>query len=65
MSKYDGLKYWAKVKARVPHLCQKCGASINKGDLYFKEKVDFVNTPPGLALGELCEKCGTVMGKRL
>ncbi len=58
MSKYDNLKYWAKVKARIPHDCQKCGALINKGDVYYKERIDFVNSPPGFILGELCEKCG-------
>lgn len=57
MNKYDDLKYWAKVKSRVTHRCEKCGLSINKGDFYFKEKIDFVNPPPGLVLEELCEKC--------
>lgn len=58
MGKYEGLKYWAKVKARVPHRCQKCGAAISKGEVYYKEKIDFVKPPPSLALGELCEGCG-------
>jgi hypothetical protein len=58
MSKYDDLKYWAKVKARVTHRCEKCEAIINNGDFYYKEKIDSVNPPPGFALGELCEKCG-------
>jgi hypothetical protein len=58
MSKYDSLKYWAKVKARTSHNCEKCGAIINKGDLYYKEKIDYGNPPPGFHFGELCEKCG-------
>ena len=57
MIKYDSLKYWAKVKARVPHKCQKCKASIGKGEYYYKEKIDFVNAP-SLVLGELCLRCG-------
>ena len=63
MSKYDNLKYWAKVRARIPHKCQKCRATINKGDLYYKEKIDFGNPPPGFYFGELCEKCGTFVEK--
>lgn len=51
MSKYNSLKYWAKVKARVPHHCQICGAIINKGEFYYKEKIDFVNPSPVLLLG--------------
>jgi hypothetical protein len=51
MGKYDSLKYWAKVKARVPHRCQRCGAMIDKGEFYYKEKIDFVRPPPGLFLG--------------
>lgn len=58
VSKYDSLKYWVRVKARVPHRCQGCGAIVNKGEFYYKEKIDFVNPPPGFALGELCEACG-------
>lgn len=58
MVKYDSLKYWAKVRARVPHRCQRCGTVIGKGEYYYKEKLDFVSSPPGLVFGELCEKCG-------
>ena len=58
MSKYNNLKYWAKVKARVPHHCQNCGAIINKGEFYYREKIDFVNPPPGFDFKELCKKCG-------
>ncbi len=58
MSKYDNLKYWAKIKARKPHHCQECGAVIDKAEYYYKEKIDFVNTPPGFVLKELCLKCG-------
>ena len=57
MSKYDALKYWAKTKARISHHCHQCGAVILKGEFYYREKVDFVHSP-GLALGELCLKCG-------
>lgn len=58
MRKYDSLKYWAKVKARIPHRCQRCNEFIDKGEYYYKEKIDFVNPPPGLIFGELCQKCG-------
>ncbi|MBA7614164.1 hypothetical protein ES703_21427 [subsurface metagenome] len=56
MSKYDSLKYWTKVKARIPHQCHRCGATVPKGEFYYKEKVDFVK-PPNLMLSELCPTC--------
>jgi len=58
ISKYDSLKYWAKIKARVLHRCQRCEAIVNEGEFYYKQKINFVNPPPGFALGELCERCG-------
>jgi len=58
MSKYDSLKRWTKVQARVSHHCQKCEELVNKGEFYYKEKIDFVNSSPGICLGELCERCG-------
>jgi len=57
MSKYDRLKYWAKTKARIQHRCHKWGNIIQKGEFYYKEKVDFVHTV-GLELREMCLKCG-------
>ena len=62
MSKYENLKYWARVKARVSHRCQQCDTLIEKGEFYYKEKVDLVNPPPGFVLGELCQKCGDGRG---
>lgn len=51
MGKYDSQKYWAKVKARVPHRCQRCGIVSDKGEYYYKEKIDFVSPPPSLFWG--------------
>ena len=57
MGKYDKLRYWAEVTARKPHTCQRCGGVIERGDAYWKERIDVVKTSPGLALGELCQRC--------
>ena len=65
MGKYESLKYWAKVKARVLHRCHNCDATIRKGDVYYKEKVNFVNPAPASILGELCEGCGQKLGCNL
>ena len=62
MGKYDSLKYWAKVKARVPHRCQQCNALIEKGEFYYKERIDLVSPPPGFVFGELCHRCGDDKG---
>jgi hypothetical protein len=40
MAKYDRLKSLKKTKARVPHLCSRCGAAILPGDHYYKEHID-------------------------
>jgi hypothetical protein len=37
MSKYDNLKILNKTKARVNHICIKCGQQINAGDFYYAE----------------------------
>ncbi len=58
MSKYDSLKYWAKVKARTIHKYHRCARIIKAGDLYYREKIDFVNPPPGYVFAELCQQCG-------
>jgi hypothetical protein len=57
MSKYDSLKYWKRTKARISHICQRCGVLVGKGEFYYKERIDYVNPPPSLILGELCERC--------
>ena len=57
MSKYDKLKSWAKVKARVIHHCQACGHEISPKMFYYKQRIELVNPPPGMRFGELCEEC--------
>lgn len=39
MSKYDNLKFFKKTKARVNHICMKCGQQINTGDFYYAEDI--------------------------
>jgi len=57
MSKYNNLKYWAEVKARTPHCCEKCGSLIASGEVYYSEKLDgFVHTLR-VRLGKLCQQC--------
>ena len=57
MNKYEGLKYWARVKARVLHECEQCGAVIQVGQFYYKQRIDLVNPPPRMVFGQLCEQC--------
>jgi hypothetical protein len=37
MGKYDSLTLLKRTRARVSHLCSKCGAGISIGDDYYKE----------------------------
>lgn len=39
MSKYNELKQLKMIKARVTHLCNKCGRQILKGDMYYVERL--------------------------
>lgn len=55
-SKYDSLKSLKKTKARVNHSCSQCGATIVKGEIYFREVIDdpYLHTLHGK---KLCHKC--------
>ena len=56
MGKYDHLKYWGSVKARTVHYCRKCGATINKGQFYYSEKLGdkFLHI---INPKKLCQRC--------
>ena len=58
--KYELAKYLVQIKSRIAHQCDKCGAHIEPGDIYFKEKID-MRPPPSLVLREFCIKCGGEM----
>lgn len=57
MSKYNTLKFLRETRARIPHICSKCGRDINKGDIYYSESIGRVNAP-GVKLRKFCYKCG-------
>jgi len=40
MSKYDSLKSLRRTKARVDHVCNSCGTTICKGDIYYREHIE-------------------------
>lgn len=55
-SKYDSLKRLKKTKARVDHSCSQCGATIAKGEIYFREEIAgrFLHN---LHAKKYCHKC--------
>ncbi len=57
MSKYDSLKYWAEVKARTQHHCEKCDGLIAPGEVYYSEKLDGFVHAPHVRLRKLCQGC--------
>jgi len=57
MSKYDSLKFLKETKARIVHVCEKCGKEIKKGEVYYSESIGRVNAP-GIKLKKFCYKCG-------
>ena len=64
MSKYDELKLLKETKARNSHVCGKCKQNIEKGEIYYKESVEKVNTL-GLKLGCFCVRCYQESGDKL
>jgi len=58
IGKYESLKYWSGVKARVRNGFQKCGVTIGEREFHHKEKIDFVKPLPRLVFRELCKRCG-------
>jgi hypothetical protein len=58
MSKYDSLKAWRLVKAKISHRCDVCDKSIEVKQEYWAEHLlQGVRPPPGMTLGKLCKTC--------
>ncbi len=57
MTKYENAKYLVELRARIQHICCKCGKCIEGGEIYYKERVD-MRPPPSLILREFCDRCG-------
>ena len=55
MSKYDSLKVLKQTKARTHHYCSLCDNSISKGEIYYREHIELVNTM--LRMREYCASC--------
>jgi len=64
MSKYDSLKFLKETKARIPHICERCGAGIEKGKIYYTESLGRVNAP-GVKLKKYCKGCYQMHGNDL
>lgn len=64
MSKYDSLKFLKETKARIPHICDNCGNGIEKGEIYYSETIEKVNTI-GIKLRKFCNQCYAKHGKTL
>jgi len=39
IGKYDNLKTLKKTKARIQHVCYKCGKEISVGEIYYREHI--------------------------
>lgn len=64
MSKYNKLKFLKKTKARVNHVCDKCGKGIEAGSFYYAEKLRdrFLNIPYSK---KFCSECYKKFGDQL
>ena len=56
MSKYDDIKFLKETKARISHICDKCGKEIDKGEIYYPESTGRIRTI-GIQLRKFCKKC--------
>ena len=57
MSKYDNAKTLKLTKAGVSHACAKCGQTIQKGDMYYRESLGLIPKPLGMTLHSFCRMC--------
>jgi ribosomal protein L33 len=64
MSKYDGAKFLKETRARVVHICDKCGKQIKCGEIYYLESIGRINTP-GIRLKKFCKDCFQKYGNKL
>jgi len=64
MRKYDHLKILKKTKARVHHICVKCGNKIEPGEIYYREYINdrFLHI---LHAKKYCSSCYEKYGEQL
>lgn len=64
MSKYNQLKFLKKTKARVNHVCDKCGREIESNSYYYKEALQdkFLHS---LHAKKFCAECYEKFGEIL
>ncbi len=64
MSKYDNAKFLKETKARIAHICDKCGKQIESGEIYYPESIEKINAP-GIKLKKFCKDCYQKYGDKL
>jgi hypothetical protein len=64
MSKYEALKFLKETKARIPHVCDRCGEEIEKGETYYPESTGRVKAL-GIRLRKFCKECYQTRGEKL
>lgn len=64
MSKYESMKFLKATKARTSHMCEVCNQKIGRGEIYYKESIEKVNTL-GMKLRGFCQKCYQEYGHNL
>ena len=58
MSKYEALKEWKLIRARVSRPCDRCEETIEPGSNYYAERLpEKMAKPPSLRLGSVHEEC--------
>lgn len=64
LGKYDHLKVLKETRARVSHVCSRCGGQISPGDTYYREHIEdkFLHT---LHAKKYCGACYGQYGEEL
>jgi hypothetical protein len=64
MGKYNQLKFLKETKARVNHICSKCGKEIESGSFYYAETIKdkFLHS---LHAKKFCKNCYEKFGDKL
>jgi hypothetical protein len=45
MGRYDDAKFLKQTRARVAHICDRCGKQIKNGEIYYSESIGKINAP--------------------
>ena len=65
LRKYESAEFLVEKKARIEHICERCGSEIKPGRLYYKESLGRMHGPHDMVFRDFCEDCYKKFGDTL